>query len=107
MIISTVSFIRQITPCPDSSNTFFKEDYFHIAKTTGIKDLPQPVMKSFPNPFSNNITFEINNNEKERKLLIYDNSGKKIKTLIVPGRTDKITWDGQNANGTKCKPGIM
>ncbi len=91
---------------PDSSNTFLKEDYIHVVKTTGIKDIPQPVMKSYPNPFSNYITFELNDNEKERKLLIYDNSGKKIKTLIVSGRADKVTWDGRNANGTKCKPGV-
>ena len=64
----------------------------------------------FPNPFTNEITFEININKTSGvELLVYDLQGKIIRCLTNKikkgGQSFKIKWDGLDQHGKPCKPG--
>jgi len=50
---------------PDSSNTFLKEDYIYVYKTVGIDEFPQNEINCYPNPFSDQITFEFSLNKTQ------------------------------------------
>jgi PKD repeat protein len=90
----------------DSSNTFLKENYIQVVKTTGITEKEKHKISCYPNPFSDfiTITFPQESTTNPYYLEIYDISGNRIRTII----TDKneIIWQGKNENGKKCSQGI-
>ena len=91
---------------PDSTNTFLKENYIHVVKTTGFDEYLQPEVICYPNPFSKYITFDFIQDYSVCKIFIFDISGKHIKTIHKPANTGKVIWDGTERNGVKCNAGI-
>lgn len=77
-----------------------------------ITNLPKTVEKEnalncYPNPFTNKITFNITaiSSDEISDLIIYDMSGKAIKTIAIDGSRNKIDWNGRNAMGKKVANG--
>jgi hypothetical protein len=97
----------------NSKSIFIKdESMFARVNTelaTSIIDLTEPVsVKCYPNPFSNQLTIEINVPIiQDLDVKIYDASGRLIRTLYHGnGITKKImVWDGKNDRGMKMASG--
>ncbi len=94
------------------TDTAIKQNYIYVDTVTGIH-LAQntPDITISPNPFSNKTVISIFlDEESEISILIYDLTGKKIKTLIDKKvyRTDKqmFAWKGETDQGLKAKPGL-
>jgi len=66
----------------------------------------------YPNPFSDNISIEIQLTESSalQDLSVYDLKGSLIykfdKNLLNPESKKTVTWNGQSQNGAILKPGI-
>lgn len=87
---------------------FGPDSLFFDANWTGIEEQPPAnqntnIIAVYPNPFANNITigYQIANPTKV-SLVVYDISGREVKSLINENANKgyyKITWNGQdNAN---------
>jgi len=70
---------------------------------------------TYPNPFRDIIHFVFDHNHPDEQLNveinIYNTSGALMKTLkqqieATGSRTDEITWDGTDNNGTKLISGV-
>ncbi len=60
----------------------------------------------YPNPFTNKITFEIPAAlDKTTNLIIYNMSGKAIKTIAIDGKSNKVYWTGCDTMGKKVANG--
>ncbi|MCA1758227.1 MAG: T9SS type A sorting domain-containing protein, partial [Bacteroidales bacterium] len=100
------------------SSTFVKHEstWLSLEKyaTTGLDDLiftNDTEINSYPNPFSHEITIEINmSNAAEVKVAIFNQLGQKIKTLVeradLPDGTNRLMWNGRNENQQKVNPGM-
>lgn len=79
-------------------------------------DLPETftLQQNYPNPFNPNTTIRFDipdtkNGLVNAKLIVYDITGKKIKTLVdgaLPPGPYLITWDARNNAGQKVPSGI-
>ena len=97
----------------DSSNTFLREDYIHVKKLTGLNNsLSNSKFTCYPNPFTEKVKITYNSNGKPSNnlIMIYNNTGKLIKTIIPVNKkiTNKnhVIWDGTDENGDKCNAGF-
>jgi len=68
-------------------------------------------IKCYPNPFSEEITFEINLAENtEVQVEVYNQMGQRVKILSsrkhLTAGTHRIKWDGKNSGNQKVAPGI-
>ncbi|MCD4747556.1 MAG: T9SS type A sorting domain-containing protein [Bacteroidales bacterium] len=88
------------------TNSFLKEDYIHVQKTTGFEKNTLPEINCYPNPSDSYITFEFLSNPKPEKILIYNIIGQLINSIDKPPGINKVVWDGNDKNGFKCKAGI-
>jgi hypothetical protein len=79
------------------------------APTTGVSDKPRssltgPILRAFPNPFSNSVSFCLNPGTLDpstpSSIRIYDNSGRLIRSLT------SLTWDAKDAAGRLVSPGV-
>ncbi len=88
------------------TNSFLRENYIYIDKTTGISKNKKFDIECYPNPFSEHITIQLPmyNRYKINVLEIYDISGKIIKTINTI--ENAITWNGKSNSGQKCNRGI-
>lgn len=100
------------------SNTFAKNESVLLSLKnsvlTGINGITEnnfPEVKCYPNPFSDEITIEINLIEdSEVNVEVLNQTGQKVKDLIskqqLTGGIQKLNWDGTNASGQKVIHGI-
>ena len=71
----------------------------------------ETAINSYPNPFSREVTIEINlKKAAEVKVEVFNQLGQKIRTLIeradLPDGTNRLIWDGRNENQQKVNPGM-
>ena len=78
-----------------------------ISRTTGIKDATSAgnTFIAYPNPFSEEVTFNVSGNVKAQSIAIYNLLGQQVDELKIdrtPGREQKVTWKNaaKNASGT-------
>ena len=76
---------------------------------TGIKDFDNEIsFRCYPNPFSEQVTIEIQSASSEKlEVNIYDMDGKLVRKLYKgpAGKAEKLIWDGKNGNGARVVPG--
>ncbi len=97
----------------DSRSIFAKgESMFAMINTslaTAILESSESVsVKCYPNPFSDQVTIEIDNPAIQRlEVRVFDLSGKLIRTLYQGTGNEKATmnWDGKNEQGVKMSSG--
>jgi len=80
-----------------------------VEQTTGFDELAQQTsVKCYPNPFSDQLTIEIQLPESQvLEVRIYDVNGKLVRNLYK-GKAEKwkkLVWDGKNGNGATVVPG--
>lgn len=79
------------------------------AEATGIKGFGNEIkFRCYPNPFSEQITIEIESAKTEKlEVNIFDIDGKLGCKLYSgkAGNLKTLVWDGRNGNGAKAMPG--
>lgn len=91
----------------DSSNSFFRENYIHVKKLVGVNEqIASSKIRCYPNPFSNHIKIEVGDFETKSKIVIFNNSGELVRSLIHHKNNEFQIWDGTDMKGNKCEPGI-
>ncbi|MEN8155781.1 MAG: FlgD immunoglobulin-like domain containing protein [Bacteroidota bacterium] len=88
---------------------------YNTDRTTGAEPVT-PVMethlnlRNYPNPFSDETTFEFNLKEGEdASLAIFNSTGQQLRLLPLDNRssgTNRITWDGCDESGNPANPGL-
>src|SRR5690606_8024277 len=68
-------------------------------------------IKSYPNPFSHEVTIELNlNDAAEVTVFVFNQLGQKVKTLAeraeLSAGINRLIWDGSNENQQKVNPGM-
>ena len=101
---------RLKTEVLDNGVERYKRGESLFLKIAGIPDLTKRLdVKFYPNPFTNEIAFEINSSGTEKiDLIIYDILGRKVRSLFqgtVEGKKILI-WNGTNDAGDPLKSGI-
>jgi hypothetical protein len=81
------------------------------AGTAALSDLPKnpTQIKCYPNPFTDQITLEIQNpNHIEITVDIYNLAGERIKNLATKRKDENLDlkWNGTNESGQKVVPGV-
>lgn len=82
--------------------------------TTGFEEILNsnlPEVNYYPNPFSDEITIEINlQTNSEIEVEVLNQLGQKVKSIttkqILNNGLHKITWDGRNSSNQTVSPGI-
>jgi len=91
----------------DSSNTFLRENYIHVKKLVGvIENINFTGIRCYPNPFRNNIKIEISDFVVHSEIIIFNNLGKQVRSLVHHKNNEFLIWDGTDMKGNKCEPGI-
>lgn len=97
---------------------FMLTDFFDLYETSvGISEFAQLqkqniMLKVYPNPFTDFINIQIQSSESENIVLqIFNRDGKivyanNLKTKQYNNMVQQFTWDGNDFNGSKVKPGI-
>jgi len=89
------------------TDSAIRHNYIHVADLTNTKEQElSNDLNFYPNPFTNQITFELQPNEIEFNLFIYNNTGQLVNTALKIQGVKKLVWDGNDKNGNKCTPGI-
>jgi len=94
------------------TDTTIHLNYIYVDTVTGIYILQNtPAISISPNPFNNKTVISFSTDQKsEISILIYNLTGKKIKTLIdkrsSQANKQEITWDRTTDTGLKAKPGL-
>jgi len=86
--------------CPDESSNF---------PSVGIEELNDSLklkVKAYPNPFSAEITFEVNPDAAIQEIIITDLAGRKIKMISVDETTSNVKWNGTNDEGGTVTSGL-
>ena len=66
-----------------------------------------PVISTWPNPFSNNVTIQFEGiSDPSGLLYICDISGRIVKELQCAGEESMVTWDGRDAAGSELPSGL-
>jgi hypothetical protein len=84
---------------------------FEITGLEGISGSAFPEIKVYPNPFSDEITVEINlAADAQVQVEVLNQLGQRVKMIatkqLLPGSLHKLTWDGRNAGNQIVSPGI-
>lgn len=79
--------------------------------TVGVGHMTQnsTIMTCYPNPFTQQVTIEIQNPKREKFIVdIYNLAGQRVKNLVSSNTSEllKISWDGTNEQGQKVPPGV-
>jgi len=108
-------------PYDDNANNDFwniDDGYpFLVDLFTGIEDeeipeIPQVVLRNYPNPFnpSTTIYFETTNTLESPQIEIYNLKGQKVKTIPINSSTNQpinsVTWNGSDQNEKAVSSGI-
>jgi hypothetical protein len=83
-----------------NGSLFVKVSAANLPTVQAASELDQ--LTCYPNPFSDQLTIEIQLNEpKKLEVNIYDMSGRLIRNLFKgkAGITESLVWDGRNGNG--------
>jgi hypothetical protein len=96
--------------------TGFDPGYFIPATITSISQKKESqtsgssLSQNYPNPFVNNTTIEFDIDKyRQVSLIIYDLSGKQVKTLVnrnCSAGSYNMTWDGSNDSGGQVTSGM-
>ncbi len=83
-----------------------------VTGITQIEITPLQKLICYPNPFTNETTFEFTLEETSQvELTVYDIQGNEIRSLLDSymnaGNNNVIKWDGLDAGSKQCKPGVF
>ncbi len=98
--------VRLTITGPDSSNSFLKDNYIHVVKSTGMNEPTLSEFICYPNPFSNYIVFDFAHDISAIAISILDIIGNQVITIRKPSGINKLSWDGTDENGVQCRAGI-
>ena len=89
------------------TDSAIRYDYIHVVDFTNTSEQESNnELNFYPNPFTNQITFEFPTDKNNSKIYIYNIAGQLINTLQKPQDVKKLVWDGKDTNGNKCLAGI-
>ncbi len=102
-----VNHEAEVFPAFLGMSNYISEQLNLVSTRDGRQVEPVLAVNAYPNPFSSAIQFEIDTpNTDNIQLYIYDQLGRKIKTLIANGTSPLIVWDGNQDNGIAAPGGL-
>ncbi len=64
------------------------------------------VLAAYPNPFARAVTLGLPAAQPRSEIAVFDQSGRLVRSLAASGERSAVSWDGTDASGRACPPGI-